>query len=121
MGLQLEECQVAKFNLMNSAIRPKSRRKICFGSFFFVKKRKKGKLTKTILIIEDEQNLHDLYGVMLEGAGCEIISCPSQKPVWQYLHIITSQFDTQKEAINAGRGITENQHSELLVTSSNKF
>ncbi len=74
MGLQLEECQVAKFNLMNSAIRPKSRRKICFGSFFFAKKRKRGKLIKTILLVEDEQNLHDLYGVMLESAGCEIIS-----------------------------------------------
>ncbi len=32
-----------------------------------------GKLTKTILIIEDEQNFHDLYEVMLEGTGCEII------------------------------------------------
>jgi len=64
MGLLLEECQVAKFNLMNNAIRPKSRRKICFGSFFFV---------KTILIVEDEQNLHDLYEVMLEDTGCEII------------------------------------------------
>jgi len=40
MGLQLEECQVAKFNLMNSAIRPKSRRKICIGSFFLSKKGK---------------------------------------------------------------------------------
>jgi len=74
MGLQLEECQVAKFNLMNSAIRPKSRRKICFGSFFLSRKGKKEKLIKTILIVEDEQNLHDLYEVMLEGAGCEIIS-----------------------------------------------
>ena len=39
MGLQLEECQVAKFNLMNSAVRPKSRREICFWVFFFVKKK----------------------------------------------------------------------------------
>ena len=43
------------------------------GLFFFVKKRKRGKLIKTILIVEDEQNLHELYEVMLEGTGCEII------------------------------------------------
>ena len=30
-------------------------------------------MTKTILIVEDEQNFHDLYEVMLEGTGCEII------------------------------------------------
>jgi CheY-like chemotaxis protein len=30
-------------------------------------------LIKTILIVEDEQNFHDLYEVMLEGTGCEII------------------------------------------------
>ncbi len=41
--------------------------------FFFVKKRRRGKLIKTILIVEDEQNLHDLYEIMLEGTGCEII------------------------------------------------
>ena len=41
--------------------------------FFFVKKRRRGKLIKTILIVEDEQNFHDLYEVMLEGTGCEII------------------------------------------------
>jgi len=40
MGLLLEECQVAKFNLMNNAIRPKSRRKICFGSFFLSRRGK---------------------------------------------------------------------------------
>ena len=40
---------------------------------FFVKKRRRGKLIKTILIVEDEQNFHDLYEVMLEGTGCEII------------------------------------------------
>ncbi len=73
MGLQLEECQVAKFNLTNSAIRPKCRRKICFGSFFFVKKRRREKLIKTILIVEDEHNLQNLYELMLEGTGCEII------------------------------------------------
>jgi CheY-like chemotaxis protein len=28
---------------------------------------------KTILIVDDEQNYHDLYEVMLEGTGCEII------------------------------------------------
>lgn len=39
----------------------------------FFKKRRRGKLTKTILIVEDEQNLHDLYEVMLEGIGCEIV------------------------------------------------
>jgi CheY-like chemotaxis protein len=30
-------------------------------------------LIKTILIVEDEQNFHDLYEVMLKGTGCEII------------------------------------------------
>ncbi len=30
-------------------------------------------MIKTILIAEDEQNFHDLYEVMLEGTGCEII------------------------------------------------
>jgi hypothetical protein len=34
MGLQLEECQVAKFNLMNSAIRPKADFSSALGSFF---------------------------------------------------------------------------------------
>jgi len=58
---------------MNNEIGPNGRIKICFGSFFFVKKRKRGKLIKTILIVEDEQNLHDLYEVMLEDTGCEII------------------------------------------------
>ena len=41
--------------------------------FFIVKKRRRGKLIKTILIVEDEQNFHDLYEVMLEGTGCGII------------------------------------------------
>jgi CheY-like chemotaxis protein len=41
--------------------------------FFFVKKRRRGKLIKTILIVEDEHNFHDLYELMLEGTGCEII------------------------------------------------
>lgn len=31
-------------------------------------------MIKTILIVEDEQNFHDLYEEMLEGTGCEIIS-----------------------------------------------
>ena len=31
-------------------------------------------MIKTILIVDDEQNFHDLYEVMLEGTGCEIIS-----------------------------------------------
>ncbi len=30
-------------------------------------------MIKTILIVDDEQNFHDLYEVMLEGTGCEII------------------------------------------------
>ena len=30
-------------------------------------------MIKTILIVDDEQNYHDLYEVMLEGTGCEII------------------------------------------------
>ena len=41
--------------------------------FFFVKKRRRGKLIKTILIVEDEHNFHDLYELMLEGTGCKII------------------------------------------------
>ncbi len=30
-------------------------------------------MIKTILIVEDEHNFHDLYELMLEGTGCEII------------------------------------------------
>ncbi len=30
-------------------------------------------MIKTILIVEDEQNFHDLYEVMLKDTGCEII------------------------------------------------
>ncbi len=41
--------------------------------FFFVRKWRRGKLIKTILIVENKQNFHDLYEVMLEGTGCEII------------------------------------------------
>ncbi len=41
--------------------------------FFFVKKRSRGELIKTILIVEDEQNFHDLYELMLDGTGYEII------------------------------------------------
>ena len=40
MGLHLEECQVAKFNLMNSAIRPKADFTSALGSFFLSRKGK---------------------------------------------------------------------------------
>ncbi len=40
---------------------------------FFCQKKKRGKLIKTILIVEDDQKFHDLYDAMLEDTGYKII------------------------------------------------